>query len=209
MKSQDIGLLLYLYCLQQQEKIVANTRLAPWPTGWQGWADAAERAPNEDVSSEDSYLARYTARALEEQTGISKSQISLALQRCYTVNLASKDLELGIPRVNSKALYEFILHGLKYVFPAQPGPLTRGIATSFGAPVLHGKLLTAGENLLVWPDAYGNAMGQRIEPLFKTATLAVRNSPQMYALLALTDAIRIGKPRESKLAADLLKEQLN
>ncbi|RHW19570.1 hypothetical protein C2846_18115 [Pseudomonas jilinensis] len=208
MKSQDIGLLLYLHCLHQQLNDNHDPRDSPWPGDWKGWSDQPNNSMIGGVIDKEQHLSRFTARALEQQTGISKSQISLALKRCYAVNLASKDPETEIPLVNKKALYEFIVHGLRYVFPAQPGALTRGISTSFGAPVLQGKLLSAGDTLLVWPDAWGNAMGQSISPLFATATLAARNHPQMYALLALTDAVRIGRPRESKLAAELLRKEL-
>lgn len=207
MRSQDIGLLLFVLCLQKQEQV--RTILGRWPMDWEGWAPEARAKQRLFDESSSELAARYTARALEQQTGISKSQINLSLNRCYSVGLATKDLHLGIPRVNHKALYEFIVYGLKYVFPARPGALTRGIATSFGAPVLQGKLLSAGDHLLVWPDAYGNTKGLSVEPLFKTAPLAVRQSPEMYALLALVDAIRLGQPRESNLAAELLKERLS
>ncbi|OGT69971.1 MAG: hypothetical protein A3H44_14680 [Gammaproteobacteria bacterium RIFCSPLOWO2_02_FULL_57_10] len=86
--------------------------------------------------------------------------------------------------------------------------MTRGIATSFGAPVLQGKLHSAGEFQLVWPDAAGKTMGLAVEPLFKSVTYAVKRDPQLYSFLALLDAIRLGQPRESNLAADLLKEQM-
>src|SRR3954462_13585569 len=39
-------------------------------------------------------------------------------------------------RPNIAALEEFLIHGLKYVFPAERGELTRGVATSYGAPPL-------------------------------------------------------------------------
>lgn len=207
MKSQDIGLLLYITSMQKSEKeegIIKNL-----PQNLQGWMfDGIQNQSHVDDQINE-ITVRYTARALEQQTGISKSQINLSLKRCYSMGLATKDPMTGVPRVNSKGLYEFVVYGLKYVFPAQPGPLTRGMVTSFGAPVLKGKLLTAGEHLLVWPDAYGNSMGLSVEPLFKTATLAAESRPEMYALLALVDAIRLGQPRESKLAVELLKEYLN
>ncbi len=166
-------------------------------------------SPDLSLGSQQSLLARYTVRVLEQETGISKTQISLALTRCIEIGLARRDRKLNIPRVNTRALADFIVYGLKYVFPARPAELTRGIATSFGAPVLRGKLLSAGEHPLVWPDARGNTTGQAVEPLFKTAPYAARKDPEMYALLALVDAIRLGQPRESQLAADLLRKHLD
>lgn len=45
-------------------------------------------------STSDSPTA-YTARALEQETGISKSQVSLSLNRCFELGLAKKDRKLG------------------------------------------------------------------------------------------------------------------
>lgn len=48
----------------------------------------------------------------------------------------------------------------------------------------------------------------RSEPLFKSAPYAVRQDAELYALLALVDAIRIGQPRERNLAIKLLGKHL-
>ena len=101
----------------------------------------------------DALMARYGVRALADETGISKSQVSLALRRCLEVGLVRKDRKTGVPRANAKALFEFIVHGLRHVFPARPGEVTRGIATTFAAPVLEGRLFSSGDLPMVWPDA--------------------------------------------------------
>lgn len=150
----------------------------------------------------------YTARSLEDVTGISKSQVNLSLKRCQDVGLLRYDRKTGLPRVNAKALTEFIVFGLKYVFPARPAEIVRGVATAFAAPVLKQKLMSAGELIPVWPDARGRTKGQSIEPLFKSVPFAVRKDPELYALLALVDAIRIGQPREVNLAVSLLKQHM-
>ena len=119
-----------------------------------------------------------------------------------------QDRNSGVPRVNTKSLFEFIVYGAKYVFPAKPGQLVRGIGTAFAAPVLENRVFSAGELLPVWPDARGKNKGLEIAPLFKTLGHAVRRDPELYALLALVDAIRIGSPREANLAKDLLKKHM-
>jgi hypothetical protein len=211
MKGQDIGLLLKLVCLQRHESF--GKAVATWPHDWKDWqnleeaplgATAEELDPDVGIIS----LSRYTARSLEMQTGISKTQINRSLKHCMDIGLARNDRKLNVPRANTKALMEFIVYGLKYVFPTRPGELTRGIATSFAAPVLANQLLSAGEHLLVWSYARGDTMGMKVEPLFKTAPGAARRDPEMYALLALVDAIRLGQPRESNLAAKNLQERL-
>ncbi|MCK5893413.1 MAG: MarR family transcriptional regulator [Endozoicomonadaceae bacterium] len=221
MKSQDIGLLLKLLALQKQERRAhskdvngePNSRVrSAWPDDWSDWEleSSVEEGVAEGIAGHtafDHYVeSLYTARALAEETGISKSQINTALNRCIAVGLAKRDRKTGAPRANTKALFEFIVYGLKYVFPARAGELTRGITTAFAAPVLNEKLMSAGELPLVWSDAKGNTKGQSVEPLFKSVTYAVRRDPEMYALLALIDSIRLGQPREAGLAIDQLKQ---
>ena len=194
MKGHDIGLLLKLVSLHKQEEDFEFDKAE------NGLADACLKSD---------LLAQYTARMLETETGISKSQINLALNRCLDVGLAKKDRRLGVPRVHTKALYNLIVHGVKYVFPVKPGEITRGIATAFAAPVLNEKLMSAGELVLIWPDAKGSIKGQAVEPIFKSAVYAALKDAEMYALLALVDAIRIGQPREANLAGGLLKKRLD
>lgn len=179
MKSQDIFLLFKLVSLQQ--------------TG---------------QNDEDTPVTPHTVRALALETGISKSQISLALHRCYDVTLAKPDRQTGAPCPNIKALEEFIIYGIRYVFPAKLQELTRGIVTGLAAPVLKGELMTAGELVPVWADAQSKTKGQRVEPLFKTVPQAIRRDQRLYAFLALTDAIRLGQARERAVAADKLSNML-
>lgn len=211
MKGQDIGLLLKLVCL---ERHFQGNAIATWPHDWRGWDEATD-----DGDDVDSAVLRdvegaprttlYTARALEEQTGISKSQIALALKRCVETGLARHDRVYEVPRVNTKLLFDFIIHGVPVVFHTRYGELTRGIATSFAAPVLEKSLFSSGEHVPVWPDARGKTMGLTVEPLFKTAALAARRDPEMYALLALVDAIRLGQPRERNFAREALRAWLD
>ena len=216
MKSQDIGLLLKLVSLEKQEgSFDPDQAPKAWPGNWQDWdpdeVSDKELQPEFDLQhpSQPFGAPSYTARSLEIETGISKSQINLSLNRCIDVGLATRERETDIPRANRWALYRFIVHGIKYVFPTRPGSMTRGIATAFAAPILREKLMSAGENVPVWPHARGNTKGLAIEPLYRTATYAVKRDPQMYALLALVDAIRIGQPRESSLAASILQKELD
>jgi hypothetical protein len=211
-KSQDLALLLKLFSLQKQESFErAGKAKSAWPYDWQDWSDEAESYDSlirESFVDELLHLSVYTVRNLESETGIGKSQVSNSLRRCFEVGLAKKDRKSGIPRVNTKSLFEFIIFGAKYVFPAKPGQLVRGIGTAFAAPVLENRLFSAGELMPVWPDARGKNKGLEVSPLFKTVGHAVRRDPELYALLALVDAIRIGNPREANLAKDLLKKRM-
>lgn len=217
MKSQDILLLLKLTSLAYKEAALAKTGdvSGRHAFAWQDWlpdegSDLYGQGASDalELAGHEALLKEYGVRALATSTGISKTQVGLALQRCYDVGLAKPDRLTGVPRTNNTALLEFIVHGLRYVFPARPGELTRGIATGLGAPVLEGKLMTAGDLVPVWPDALGNTKGVAVEPLHRAVTRAVRRDARLYALLALTDAIRIGQPRERNLASEMLTQML-
>ena len=199
MKGQDIGLLLKLHCLN----LGSEQTIIPEPNNsWQDWIQPEPEL--EILTSSDPY----SVRVLAQMTGISKSQVNLALNRCLNVGLLKKDRRSGVAVVNRKALFEFIVYGLRYVFPVSTGAVARGITTSLVAPVFNNELMSAGDLVPVWPDARGLSKGQSVEPLFKSTTLAIRQDFALYQLLALVDAIRIGQPREKNLAISLLKKYL-
>ena len=178
MKSQDILILLKLVCLEKPEY-------------------------NRPVSADD-----YSVRGLEAALGVSKTEVNASINRSLDVGLASRDRNSGLPRVNRKALLEFVVHGVKYVFPARPEALARGIPTGFAAPPLKSELMSAAEYDFVWPDPKGKVMGQSIKPLFKSVSQVAKQDECLYMLLALVDAIRLGNPREANLAAKLFEEEL-
>lgn len=207
MKSQDILLLLKLVSLERQQGAPVPGKRAELgiPDDWQGWArPSAEEVEMPVPDAEDAF----SVRALEDSTGISKSEVSGSLRRCLDVGLARAERGTGFPRANTRALLGFIANGLKYVFPARSGPLVRGIPTAHAAPVLAGRLMSAGEHIHVWEDAHGSVQGQRVDPLYKSVPRAVRRDPTLYAMLALVDAIRLGQERESALAGKLLAQYL-
>ena len=109
---------------------------------------------------------------------------------------------------NRRYLYNFIIHGLKFVYPAKPGAMTRGVPTAFAASPLKSLLISAGNYIYVWPYASGRTMGQSVEPLFKSVPEAVKKDDRLYEYLALVDAIRLGNQREAGLATERLSERL-
>jgi DNA-binding Lrp family transcriptional regulator len=103
-------------------------------------------------------------------------------------------------RPNFSALEEFLLHGLKYIFPPQRGELTRGVPTSYAAEPLRSMIAQGNEPSPVWPYAEGKQRGIAFEPLYKTAPIAALRDPSFYEYLALADALRDGRVRERKTA---------
>lgn len=180
------------------------------PMDQPGWdTESRNNAWNlsEEFTYSENWLAnQYSVRALAYSTGISKSEVSAAMKRCNDIGLLKQDRYTSLFLVNRSGLIDFMIYGMKYVFPVRPRELTRGIATSIGAPVFKDKLMSAGDLLPVWSDPTGKTMGLSVQPLFKTVPYAVKRDPRLYALLAIADALRLGKQRESKYAESLLKD---
>ncbi|RPH37619.1 hypothetical protein EHM92_02220 [bacterium] len=109
--------------------------------------------------------------------------------------------------VQKESLLQFLEHGVKYVFPQRPGPVVRGIPTAHSAPPLS-EMVQSGDRVYVWPDIDGEARGESIVPLYPTVPKAARADKRFYELVALVDAIRIGKAREVKLAVAELRKRV-
>ena len=62
---------------------------------------------------------------------ISSSEVHAALKRLALSHLVSSDTDRNRPL--QKAVEEFLVHGVKYAFPAKRGEVTRGLTTSYAA----------------------------------------------------------------------------
>ena len=104
---------------------------------------------------------------------LSPSQVFQSLKRLERSRLI--DADTGRPLL--KAVEEFLLHGVKYAFPARRGEATRGRPTAYAAPPLNASI-AAGEDLPpVWPDPAGEVRGVTFEPLHKSASKAAEKDP--------------------------------
>jgi DNA-binding Lrp family transcriptional regulator len=142
-----------------------------------------------------------TFAQLSNELGMSASEIHASVNRGAAAGLIDPRSRMPL----RKPLEEYLLYGVRYAFPAKRGPVTRGIPTSYAAPPLAKHFPTQEELPPVWPDPEGSTKGYALEPLFKPIAKAVRQDSKLYMLLALVDAIRDGRARERKLAADELK----
>lgn len=215
LKSQDILIALKLSSLHLQvhrERQGHSPASSALMGAWIGWeADAVELATYEadQQSSHAEHGLEWTYASLSKRIGISASECNESVKRGLICRLLRKTRSSKRPVPDGKALAEFLVHGIKYVFPGQEGVLTRGVPTAFAAPVLAQALLSAGEHIYVWPDAKGNASGITLYPIHKSVPYAVKYDHVLYELLALVDAIRFGKLRESKMAVDQLQMALS
>lgn len=134
---------------------------------------------------------------------ISPSEVSEALNRCKIARLIDNKKR----SVHINALIEFLIYGLKYVFPTEPGAMVRGIPTAHSASPIK-EHISSGADVYVWPYAKGNQRGQAIEPLYKTLPEVIIEDELFYELLIIVDTIRIGRVREIKIAINELKKRL-
>lgn len=129
---------------------------------------------------------------------ISQSEISESLNRSVYAGLIGLDKK----SIQKRALFGFLVYGLKYAFPVQAGTMAKGIPTAASAPILKDDFRT--ENSLVWPDPKMEARGLLIEPLYPKMVEAVKLDPLLYDLLALADTFRVGNEKEVARAKELL-----
>ena len=139
---------------------------------------------------------------LAADIGISQSEVTQSLNRSLYAGL----IDASRKKVMRMALLEFLQCGIAYVFPQQPGAIVRGIATAHSAPPLN-KIIQSSE-AYVWPSAKGKERGQAIAPLYPSVIEATQRDHKFYELLALVDALRVGKAREKELAKKELEKRL-
>lgn len=133
---------------------------------------------------------------------ISPSEISESLRRSHFAGLINMERK----SVHKAAIYDFLIYGLPFVFPVRPGAIVRGVPTAHSAPPLS-SLISSHEHY-VWPYEHGDIRGQSIEPLYSKIPQVALKDPDLYALLALSDALRVGLTREKEIARLEMKKYL-
>lgn len=138
-----------------------------------------------------------------------------------SIHLSLGELHKSVQRLNAAGLFndhtraprraaleEFLIHGVKYAFPAERKGITRGVPTAWAAAPLKEHLAPSDESPPVWPHPNGTARGAGFSPLYASAPDAALDDPKLYELLALLDGIRGGGARERNLSVELLRERL-
>lgn len=147
----------------------------------------------------------WTVRGLEEETTIPRSVVQRALKRLAAAGL----VEERRGQANMGQAEEFLIHGLRYVFPARLEGESRGVPTAWAAEPLAQKISSPpGDLPPVWPDARGRQRGLAVQPLHASVVEAARRDPELGERLALVDAIRLGDARIRGVAGELLADRL-
>ncbi|MBX3143859.1 MAG: winged helix-turn-helix domain-containing protein [Trueperaceae bacterium] len=152
------------------------------------------------------YLAvlgsRVTFGQLAERLGLSLGASHRSVERLMASGLLTRDR-----KVNKRGLRGFLVNGLPYVFYTKPGTLSRGVPTADSAPPLS-KLVSSPELPLVWPHPEGSARGLAVEPLHSSVPSVVLHESDLYEMLALVDALRLGQARVRGLAEEEIVRRL-
>jgi len=141
-------------------------------------------------------------KPLAEALGISQSEVSKSLNRSKYAGM----LDPKGKTVMKMALLEFLQYGIRYVFPQKPGPVVRGVPTSHSAAPLKEQIQSSED--YVWPSGKGTVRGHSIVPLYPSVPEAALKDEKLHELLALVDALRVGRAREKQLAIIELKKRL-
>ena len=147
-----------------------------------------------------------TFAELGAELGISPSTAHASVKRLNAAGLLHT--RGAQHEVNLCALEEFLLHGARYSFPPHRSRRQRGVPTAHSAPVLQ-HLLSGDVDPFVWPSPIGTVVGEGLKPLIPCAVSLAERSPELYDLLTLVDAIRVGTARDREVAGGILTKRLH
>jgi predicted transcriptional regulator len=144
-------------------------------------------------------------RELADQLGYDVAGTHRAMRRLGEAGLYSPERR----RVVSARAEEFLIHSVKFTFPAQRGGEVRGIPTAWAAAPLKAELAESAGLPPVWPYPTGTVRGLRFDPLHAIVPRVAQADPRLWGRLALVDALRgSNSARIAELAAKLLRDSL-
>jgi DNA-binding Lrp family transcriptional regulator len=192
LKPQDVAIALKILVLENQDA----TRI--------GCLNSIDVDPVSDLPDAPTFRS-WTLAELAKAMHISIGEVHNALNRLTESSLLRSEGR----RINRRALEEFLVHGVRYAFPAARGATVRGIPTAYAAPVLKGQFLSSGQDVPVWPHPEGTMRGIAFSSLYNAAPSAALEDDKFYELLAITDVLRGDfRARERAVATQLLQAQL-
>lgn len=142
---------------------------------------------------------------LAKELGMGASEVHSSIKRAERVDL----IDPLTRRPKRDSLLEFLVHGLRYVFPAEILGRGKGMPTAHFVDALKNQLIIEKGDNYVWPVRGATLEGIQITPLYAAAPKAAKRSKDLHELLALVDAIRVGKARERELAVKELTKRID
>ena len=104
--------------------------------------------------------ATWTYSELSKDLKLSQSEVYAAVQRAELASLYDPMTR----RPNRAALIEFLVHGIRYAFPARPGTKARGIPTAHSGPPLIKQIVSNGSDAYVWESSWEKSQGLPLSP---------------------------------------------
>jgi hypothetical protein len=149
---------------------------------------------------------QWSYRSLAERLRVPHPLVQRGLVRAQEADLYSKERRgVHVPHFE-----EFAIHALRFVAPAQLGPLVSGVPAAWAAEPMASAIRSSGDDPPpVWPYAEGRVRGQAIEPLHSAAPDAAEDWRELGAILAILDSLRAGDPRVRQVAEKLLRRVLD
>jgi len=144
---------------------------------------------------------RWLQKDLAQAFYLSTAEVSHAIGWLETSKLYSSERQR--PHVGNAM--EFLVHSVKYIFPARFGGVSLGLKTAHSAPPLSKKIKSSSS--YVWPWEEGKDRGEILYPIYGTVCQVSLQDENLYECPALLDAIRIGRPRETKIAIEELQKR--
>lgn len=136
-------------------------------------------------------------RDIEEQLGVPRSTASLSLKRLGSHRIV-RDIG-GKRKIQRIALRDLIEGGIRWIAPGEVGDFELGLLTSHAAEPLASHLMGDPEPL-VMPLPHGPARGRAVTPIHPLAPQAAAKDEQLYRLLVIADAFRVGRARDREVA---------
>ncbi len=154
---------------------------------------------------------RSTYAGLGLATGLSASQCHGAVGRLEAAGLSLRN-SAGADSVPLEPLGRLLLQAVPlWLYPEHQGSpgAVRGVPTAWSATPLSGVVVS--QRVVVWPHAQGVEAGDGLAPVHACILRGPcvpgepRYNPRLHQILALVDAVRLGRPRDRREAAALLK----
>ena len=127
--------------------------------------------------------------------GMSASEVHAGVRRLIEARLLDSETN----QIRREVFCSFLIYGVPFVFPAKPGEVTRGMPTAWAAPVMASRI-ASNQLPPIWPHPEGQVQGTAVQPLYRSVPGAAERDPELYNLLALVDALRLGRARERAMA---------
>jgi len=152
----------------------------------------------------------WTFAELARHTGLSASQGHGAVGRLKAASIAHAGTAAPL-RISAEALGRLLQHAVPlWLYPeaADTPGAARGIPTAWSAPPL--VEIMRGERKVVWPHPEGTGLGESLKPLHHCILTGpgvpghARYNERLHQVLALVDALRLGRARDRREAMGIL-----